>query len=567
MFFSQAIFKPADLLLPLILSTAVFILALHLPEQEWPPSPYIAQMEILDQEAPAAEVLSGQYESSFRPVDGQRLPIADGRAQWARIEMTGPWTDKNDLPHLVLWNLAATGATAYINGELIGTAKLSGSTGAGRYDNRNGHFDLPNGSFNEIYLHFAAGRQERAVPQVLGREADDYQSFGHLLLMNSFLTLTLFMGAVSFGVYVILRQTAFLAYAAVAMSSLIAFALLSGELPYYGIEVDGTIAVFFSTGSLFALAISSLFLIQEILANNPVMRRARNILNGIYTLAAIFALLTLIESHYPFGVPWAESVFVIKLFSLWSIMGVVVAILIAAVRQGSKPAIPLLVSVVVNWLSITVEIALRSRGEMLLLVEAIRPMMIPFSLAMPALSMASSVLRQRRNLVAARAAAETDGLTGILNRGALEVRLATAFHDARGNHADLAVLFIDLDHFKKLNDTHGHAAGDACLRGIVGPIRKQLRGTDHLGRWGGEEFLVVLPGAGAKMAVAIAERIRRTLADLAIEIDDSIIRLTASIGVSAIAPNHGEYNQITAAADRALYAAKRDGRNRVVLIA
>jgi diguanylate cyclase (GGDEF)-like protein len=204
---------------------------------------------------------------------------------------------------------------------------------------------------------------------------------------------------------------------------------------------------------------------------------------------------------------------------------------------------------------------------MLLLVEAIRPMMIPFSLAMPALSMASSVLRQRRNLVAARAAAETDGLTGILNRAALEIRLATAFHDARGHRADLAVLFIDLDHFKKLNDTHGHAAGDACLRGIVGPISKQLRGTDHLGRWGGEEFLVVLPGAGADKAVAIAERIRRTLADLAIEIDDSIIRLTASIGVSAIAPNHGEYNQITAAADRALYAAKRDGRNRVVLIA
>lgn len=163
--------------------------------------------------------------------------------------------------------------------------------------------------------------------------------------------------------------------------------------------------------------------------------------------------------------------------------------------------------------------------------------------------------------------AETDALTGAANRRAFMQYLDTLVDRARRQDAPLAAVMVDLDHFKRTNDTYGHAVGDKVLVQTVRQVQSCLRDCDMLGRLGGEEFAVVLPGATAASAVAAAERIREAIAAVDVRVDNGDrIPVTASLGVAVL---EGDKMMETAegllhAADEALYAAKAGGRNRVV---
>jgi diguanylate cyclase (GGDEF)-like protein len=180
-----------------------------------------------------------------------------------------------------------------------------------------------------------------------------------------------------------------------------------------------------------------------------------------------------------------------------------------------------------------------------------------------ALGVADRLRDQRLALFEAERKAQIDPLTGVLNRRSLMERLETACLRARARGLPIALLFIDLDHFKEINDSHGHQAGDACLKAIIGPIQAELRQSDVIGRYGGEEFVVILSSADAAAAEPIAERIRSRVADVSIEGYGAPIRLTCSIGVatSDMLGVWGEH--LIARADEAVYVAKRAGRNRV----
>ena len=182
-----------------------------------------------------------------------------------------------------------------------------------------------------------------------------------------------------------------------------------------------------------------------------------------------------------------------------------------------------------------------------------------------ALGVSDHVRQQSLALTDAERRAQTDPLTGVLNRRSLIEHLDAACLRARAGNLPLSVLFIDLDHFKQVNDTFGHAAGDACLAGIIPPIHAELRQTDVIGRYGGEEFVVLLNGADAAAAHPIAERICRRVADIRIEGFGSPIQLTCSIGVAASDTLGTWGQQLIAHADAAVYAAKRSGRNQVQL--
>jgi diguanylate cyclase (GGDEF)-like protein len=175
-----------------------------------------------------------------------------------------------------------------------------------------------------------------------------------------------------------------------------------------------------------------------------------------------------------------------------------------------------------------------------------------------------SSLRRERDRAASDA--ERDGLTGALNRRGIDLRLAQALAEARRRQQVLAVLFVDIDHFKKVNDQFGHAVGDRCLDNVVARIGSELRVADSLGRYGGEEFVAVLPGAGVQQALAAAERIRADIEFRCREVDGHPVRITASIGVAVFdLATDIEPAALLAVADAALYQAKRAGRNRVVL--
>lgn len=162
-----------------------------------------------------------------------------------------------------------------------------------------------------------------------------------------------------------------------------------------------------------------------------------------------------------------------------------------------------------------------------------------------------------------RQLAETDGLTGILNRGALEQR-ATSMLAALSPQQSLPLILLDIDHFKSINDRHGHVAGDEVLKETARRLRTTLRPTDVIARFGGEEFAVLL--ADSKMPPGqIAERLRGALLASPFALDTgATLEVTASFGVAEMAPAAGSWTDLVEAADQALYEAKAAGRNRVV---
>ncbi len=162
-----------------------------------------------------------------------------------------------------------------------------------------------------------------------------------------------------------------------------------------------------------------------------------------------------------------------------------------------------------------------------------------------------------------RLVATTDFLTGALTRRTFTQRSATAFQHARRYGHPLGMIAIDLDHFKQINDRYGHAAGDEVLRVMVDCCHETLRGTDLLGRLGGEEFAVLLPDTLTDAAYAAAERLRLEIEAKQVVTPSGAIRFTASFGVSALA-DHGSIAEVLEEADRALYAAKLAGRNATV---
>ncbi|MFG6440019.1 sensor domain-containing diguanylate cyclase [Roseateles sp. LKC17W] len=163
-------------------------------------------------------------------------------------------------------------------------------------------------------------------------------------------------------------------------------------------------------------------------------------------------------------------------------------------------------------------------------------------------------------LAAASQQAATDGLTGLPNRRSLDQLLDTQLALAQREGRPFSVLMLDLDHFKAVNDTHGHAVGDAVLRGFAQRIQTQLRRSDVCARYGGEEFCVVLPGTAAALALDAGERLRRAVAAAPLSAD---IRVTVSVGVATWQAGD-DAAALLARADDALYTAKRTGRDRVV---
>ena len=162
----------------------------------------------------------------------------------------------------------------------------------------------------------------------------------------------------------------------------------------------------------------------------------------------------------------------------------------------------------------------------------------------------------RRLLVRLHQASMHDALTGLFNRRAMNEALLRAWLRHRRSRAPLAALVIDLDHFKRINDSAGHAAGDAVLVRVAGLLQAQLRAEDVLGRAGGEEFWLMLPGTPRAHALVLAERLRQRVAEAA-------LGTTCSVGLALAEPDDADAGQLIARADAALYRAKDQGRNRV----
>jgi diguanylate cyclase (GGDEF)-like protein len=524
-------------------------------------SPKVGRISVLAQDAAPEAIINGQRDIDFVASASGVVDIPEAQALWLKIALAEAWPNPLDTPHLNLTNLRRPGAEAYMDGQLVGVASFGADQGWGRFVHRAGRFDLPGGENKVVYVRVRpAATATRLYPSIEPRHEAHRDEIARIQTSIATFSMMLAMGISGLVLYLLLRQRIYAAYAGQAFGIGAYFLIVSGEIyrfdwvPRLPLAMPAVVCAL-----VMGVMYCCLNVTHGVLITGTFAPRARQLVAVLNRILIWSSPLALVGFFFPL---FANRT---ALAAAFIVMWAMVAVTLSAVRHGSRPAWPMLFAWAPNWFLATLAAMPWNQTANSGPVEFAFPLLALFATAMPAWSLTESMMTQRNNLILARKDAKQDGLTGVLNRAAIEGRLADAFETARRNRQSLAMLFIDLDHFKRLNDTLGHAAGDASLRGIIEPIRHQMRTTDDLGRWGGEEFVVVLPGATADTALSIAERMRRVLSELVIDFEGKAITLTASIGVAAISPEQLDYGQMVIAADRALYNAKHAGRNRVAL--
>lgn len=184
------------------------------------------------------------------------------------------------------------------------------------------------------------------------------------------------------------------------------------------------------------------------------------------------------------------------------------------------------------------------------------------------ISVATRILALQDELIEAREQLRLqsmkDPLTGLWNRSAFQDLFELELARAARSRSFTGLLLLDLDHFKEINDTHGHLNGDAVLRHVARLLKHNIRSYDIVGRYGGEEFLVGFPNSGPEQLCRHAERLRIALATAAVPISDALVPVTLSVGAVVASPDQRTLHEVMAVADIALYRAKQAGRNRSV---
>jgi len=177
----------------------------------------------------------------------------------------------------------------------------------------------------------------------------------------------------------------------------------------------------------------------------------------------------------------------------------------------------------------------------------------------------AATAQHEKDLVAMRSLAQTDALSGLLNRRGFDLFAQDAMEQFRRQGRNFAILMADIDFFKKVNDTHGHAAGDEAIRVIARTLTQSLRGTDKVARFGGEEFVILIREIGHEGVQSVAQNLRRAVEAQDIACGDQQLSVTISIGGAVSAATDRDVQDVIERSDTALYEAKRTGRNRVVL--
>jgi len=519
----------------------------------------LAGPEALD----SAAVTRGDLDSRFERA-ASAAPVTRTGLQWLRLHATQlPPTH----PVLVVHKARTTGVQAFLK---RGAAVLPLQVATALPAFRGTHdlvYPLPADlNADALYLRVEAQGQGwrelrptlSTLPAVLARGAEHAR-----MIALSFGAITA-MATASLLMWLVLQGRLFVLYACMFLLQALYLVYLSGQgfdWPWLSLASPlGSHAWNVPAG--LSGAISCLF-VREIADLKRLYPRIYAIYGG---LAWVFLLLTLANAAKTLGLGPAVNTAGNLVFLFTAVFTLIVTL--SAWRRGSRAAGWFLLAwtlLATCTIGTTVSLLLNAPEES---GRALYYFALPLSMiaaaVLAALGVADHLREQREALSEAERRSQIDSLTGVLNRRSLIERLDAAGLRARARGLPLSVLFIDLDHFKLINDSFGHQAGDACLRAIIGPIQAELRQSDVIGRWGGEEFVVMLSSADAAAAELIAERIRRRVEDTLIEGFGAAIRVTCSIGLATCDAVAGPWGEaLISRADAAVYAAKRSGRNQV----
>ncbi len=410
-----------------------------------------------------------------------------------------------------------------------------------------------------VYLRLLSGRHQpmRIEAMPLAEYVDE--DLDRVRFTSMILSALLLLGVVAAIYSVALRRWHLLLFGLWVLSALIYVLVMSGEIvtllsnqPQLLRHAMRLLSISINFGLVAAYA----FIIQFLSIRAHYPRLAR-IMTSILILTGLLVVISIVNPRSQFANQFVNlAVVVMALLSLGAAVG--------RARAGSAQGWFFLA----GWSGLTFAGVTRAvhflqhRGTPDWL-EIVHPIAQVIGALVLVLATARAARYAERELHVARSVARTDALTRLPNRIQLDHDLAELMHAAERDGAPLSLMFLDLDNFKAINDRHGHAIGDRCLVTVGNILRRHVRASDLIVRYGGEEFVLALEGAGRERGIAAAEGLRAAIEHEAREIDGHAVHLTVSIGLT----DHRAGDRIEsllARADAALYRAKRDGRNRVV---
>jgi diguanylate cyclase (GGDEF)-like protein len=528
-------------------------------------SPAIAapEIQVLDPsvaDATVSEVSGGSLDSRF--IEGSfRESASRGEVIWLRVHST-PTAATNVIPVLIVHAGRLHEVQAFEAGagrSLPPAARIPEFAGA-----RDTAFVLP--ATGTLYVRIGPPGAGYGIPRLSVSTLEQFLDEGN----SRARTITLAFGALAsmalaaLLIWVVLADQAFILYFALFSLQALYVAYFSGQgfdWPWLSAAVPLT---HYTWNVLAALsgAVACLFVrdIADLQHYLPQNYRVFGWLAGAFVLLTFSNLIKLVG--YEDAVNNVGNV----LFLGSAVYTLIVAFM--AWRKGSRSAGWFLLAWILLeafTIATTIRLLINSSEEHDQVLYLGLPLSMVAAALLIALGIADRLRDQRRALSEAERHAQIDSLTGVLNRRSLIERLNAACIRARARSLPISLLFIDLDHFKEINDSFGHLAGDACLAAIIPPIQAELRQSDVIGRYGGEEFVVILSSADAAAARPIAQRILERVASIRVAGFGEPIALTCSIGV-ATSDTLGVWGEhLIAQADAAVYVAKRSGRNRVQL--
>jgi diguanylate cyclase (GGDEF)-like protein len=515
-------------------------------------------IRVLDGTVPAATIASGSLDTSFTSTKID-APVSRGGPVWLRVEAQAPLR-KNVIPVVVIQAGMLHKISVYARGSQGETVPVAARVPefAGGRDSA---YILPGGT-GPVYLRVQPPGSGYRIPRVTVSTLDKVLMEGATRARMIALTFGALaaMALASLLMWVVLGENAFVLYSALFSLQALYVAYFSGqgfEWPLLNLATPLTHYTWNVLSTLSGAA-ASLF-VREIA---DLRRFSPRVFTAFGWLAVAFVVETFANLIKLIG--FEDLILDIgnALFLGASIFTLVVTFI--AWRRGSRAAGWFLLA----WtlmetftIATSVRLLLNTGEEHDRLLYLGMPLSMVLAAVLTALGIADRLRNQRAALTEAERHAQIDALTGVLNRRSLLERLDSSCARARARGLPISLLFIDLDHFKEINDSFGHPAGDACLCAIIGPIQAELRQSDVIGRYGGEEFVVILSSADSAAANPIAQRILGRVAGVRVDGFGEPIALTCSIGVAS-SDTLGVWGEhLIAQADAAVYAAKRSGRN------
>ncbi len=483
---------------------------------------------------------------------------------WYQLQLASDW-QADSTPLLTIRGILTARAAVYAppdyEAQVLGifTAKLDPS-----YSRRAMVYPLPHDLRTDQPIYVAVGRPGQPVPLQASIEDSSSYHAADLRFVRAntfFIAVQVSMLLVFVCFWLLLRERTYIYFIGYQFFLVMYLMSQTGELyslPGGAIFAAGGLRF---TNCLTALvpAFGILFLLDFVSLRQltPRLARALVLACGLYLVLVILLALP---------IPFFLSNLSINTLNVLHIAATLAALTASgiALTRGNRQAGFFLLS----WLPLLILLMVRATQQFINLLQA--PWMeyafaasMAYAALIIAIGLAERTAQAWRERDQAADLAQFDPLTRVLNRRAILAQLADAWTESKATRARMAVLFLDIDHFKQINDGHGHAAGDACLIAVTQAMRAELGDADRLGRYGGEEFVVLLRGEHAALARHVAERIRVRVAALRITFYERAIPLSVSIGVALREEGTPSVEALVDYADQAQYRAKTGGRNRV----